>query len=117
MKDTIGWVIAAVLATLTPIQEYIFTCELLILLNWIAFEYVKIVNNKKTKKRSVPVYAKMMFVMVAIVVSRVIDELYTKSYVMSYSLSLGLVYFELYELFKSISIIIGFDITKFIKRK
>ena len=117
MKDTLAWFIVAVLGILTPIQEYIITCEVLILLNWIAYEYLKTKDKRKNKKKRSPIYIDMFFTTVAIVTARTMDILYLKSYTVSYSLSLTLVLYYYVALFKNISKIIGIDITKFIPKR
>ena len=118
MKEALAWLLVVVLGVLTPIQEYILTCEVLILLNWIAYTYVKTIEKKKKKKKKErPIYIDMFFATVAIVTARVMDILYLKSYTVSYSLSLTLVLYYYVALFKNISTIIGIDLTKFIPKR
>lgn len=118
MKETIYWIVVALLGLLTPLQEYILTCEALIILNWIADYYAQILQRKRrSKKKAVPVYVQMFFVMVTIIIARIIDTLYIGSFTLSHNLSLGLVFFELATLYKNISLLIGFDIAKHLKKK
>lgn len=117
MKEYIWWIITSALALIVPVQEYIITCEVLIILNWIADKYVQKRYRKKHKKRKIPVYIQLFFVTTTICVARWIDDIFLKSYTTSYNLSLGLVLFELATFYKNISIILGIDINKLIKFK
>jgi uncharacterized membrane protein YadS len=117
VKEYIVWIATSLLALITPVQEYIITCEILIVLNWIADKYVKINHKKKHKKRSVPVYAQLFFVTTTILIAKWVDDKFLNTSNASYTLSLALVLFELGLFYKNISIIIGFDITQFLKNK
>lgn len=116
MKETAAWIAALILGLLTPVQEYVLACEFLIVMNWLASKYTTNTAKQKQKKRA-PVYAQIFFVMVAIVATNQIDKHILKTNALSYPLSLGLVIFEFNELQKSISEILGIDITKFTNTK
>lgn len=116
MKEYIIWIATSLLVLITPVQEYIITCELLILLNWIADYYV-VIYCKTKKKKTIPVYIQMFFVTITILIARHIDGVFMKSYDTSHTLSLGLVFYELGVLYKNISLLLGLDITKYINKK
>lgn len=104
------------LGILTPVQEYIVACEALILLNWVASYYLVKHGKIKAERNQIPVYVRMFFIMVAIVTARIYDNLYSNDYDSSYALSSGLVLYNLILLYKNISLILGIDITKYLKK-
>ena len=116
MKNTLYWIVVSFLALITPVQEYIITSEALILLNWIADYYVWKHHRRRHKKRRTPFHIQMFFIVIVIILSRHIDNVFLHDYSISYGLSLGLVLFELKLLYDNISILLGFNINKYIKK-
>jgi hypothetical protein len=116
VKEYIVWIATSLLVLITPVREYIITCELLIVLNWIAHYYV-VIYCKTKRKKIIPVYVQMFFVTVTILIARHIDGVFMNNYETSHVLSLGLVFYELGALYKNISLLLGFDITKYINKK
>lgn len=111
MKNFIRELLSSYLDFLIPIQDYILISEILIISNYILFEYVKRKNNKNQKY---PLWLLIFSAFIIIVITRLFDVHIVEKELFCKNISLAICYYQLYLISKNVSLILGIDLTKYI---